>query len=341
MSLKIGLLLSKENQALSKAEAEIALKQITNPESAETDQNYLILEASATSRKTLEKALDKLALTKEAHIILKESNTMEELEKSLLVSPLNQEILEFASPTPKNSFRITLQNLIHKKRSMASIENLARAISLNKSIGKAKMKEPDIDFHALKGNKAYLAIKIWKNKNEFKDRESHKRPYNHPTSLDPRTARAMINLSGTKKEVLDPFCGAGGILIEAGKAGIKATGLDFDSRMVERARANTAHYKTENCVVEHMNALDWNKTAECIVTDIPYGKNSRTSEEISNLLRKFLEKYEYLTKTIVIAHPDKISIEEHAKGTKWEKDKEFRIYIHKSLTRIITILVQR
>ena len=47
------------------------------------------------------------------------------------------------------------------------------------------------------------------------------RPYFSPISIHPRIARSMINLSNCKvgDTILDPFCGTGGILVEAADVG--------------------------------------------------------------------------------------------------------------------------
>jgi len=43
----------------------------------------------------------------------------------------------------------------------------------------------------------------------------------------------MVNLSGARREVLDPFCGTGGVLIEAGLIGLEVYGFDIQQSMVE------------------------------------------------------------------------------------------------------------
>ncbi len=53
--------------------------------------------------------------------------------------------------------------------------------------------------------------------------------------MSPKLARCMVNLTGmiAGDIVLDPFCGTGGILIEAGVMGARVVGADIDERMVE------------------------------------------------------------------------------------------------------------
>ena len=47
----------------------------------------------------------------------------------------------------------------------------------------------------------------------------------------------MINM-GCKEEFIDPFCGAGGIVIEGALMNVKNKGSDIDSTMIKRAEAN-------------------------------------------------------------------------------------------------------
>ena len=56
----------------------------------------------------------------------------------------------------------------------------------------------------------------------------------------PRMARTLVNLSlaGSGSILLDPFCGTGGILIEAEMLGVHAVGSDFDPMMIQGCKEN-------------------------------------------------------------------------------------------------------
>ena len=84
------------------------------------------------------------------------------------------------------------------------------------------------------GDKLYVAIeKIKLNKKHFENSKPHKRPFFYPGSMSPKLARCMVNLSRVNAGdlVLDPFCGTGGILIEAGLIGCKVVGSDIYWKM--------------------------------------------------------------------------------------------------------------
>ena len=69
---------------------------------------------------------------------------------------------------------------------------------------------------------------------------ANKRPFFRPVSLEPRLARAAVNIAAGVNEgyVVDPMCGTGGILIESALTGRPTLGIDFDPVMVEGTQEN-------------------------------------------------------------------------------------------------------
>ena len=95
------------------------------------------------------------------------------------------------------------------------------------------------------GDVVYVAIeKIKLNKKHFENSKPHKRPFFYPGSMSPKLARCMVNLSRVTAGdlVLDPFCGTGGILIEAGIIGCKVAGSDIYWKMKNGTAINLEHY---------------------------------------------------------------------------------------------------
>jgi tRNA G10 N-methylase Trm11 len=75
---------------------------------------------------------------------------------------------------------------------------------------------------------------------EFQKRDVQ-RPSQRPMySIPPRLAKIMINLSRTKesRNLLDPFCGIGGILQEAAIMGLEPRGIDIDGKCIPQAIRN-------------------------------------------------------------------------------------------------------
>ncbi|MBU4437757.1 MAG: methyltransferase domain-containing protein [Candidatus Altiarchaeota archaeon] len=204
------------------------------------------------------------------------------------------------------------------------------------------LEKPEFSIPLFKTGKQYLAAIDIPLGRDFEKRKPQFRPYFHPTSMHPRIARALVNLARVKKgdTVLDPFCGTGGILIEAGLMGMKASGSDIDEDMVEGSMKNLKHFGLEG-EIKQTDAL---KLAEeftgidAIVTDMPYGRSSFTSEKDTKKLynqfisaaARLLEKDKYL----VVVMPDKFTPESGG----FSVAGEFSIYVHKSLTRKVWVM---
>ena len=128
-----------------------------------------------------------------------------------------------------------------------------------------------------------------------KERAPHNRPCFHPSSLVPTLARALINLSRAVEgdTLYDPFCGPGGILIEAGLMGIRVVGSDYNPAMIECAKQNLEHYGIKDYQLRVCDAreLCFNDF-DVIATDPPYGRYSKVHGEssIKKLYREFLKR---------------------------------------------------
>ena len=198
--------------------------------------------------------------------------------------------------------------------------------------------------------KTYLRRKIWEvSKGRFLEREPQKKPAFHPTSLKPKLARALVNISRAKpKEILlDPFCGAGSILIEAGLLGIKIIGSDFDSEMITRAKKNLKFYKIKNHKLMRSDATQLEKTfkpnsIDAIATDLPYGRSSRASlKNLAQLYNKFLisaNKVLKKRKFAAIMYPHYINLPKLTNKNLWKTISKAELYVHGGLTRKILVL---
>ncbi len=125
-------------------------------------------------------------------------------------------------------------------------------------------------------------------------RRSDERPFKKPISLDPLLARAMVNMSGVKpgERVLDPFCGTGNILVEAGLIGASIFGIDSDFEIVRGALENLNRLQQGFPHLVRGDALRANSILDCsfqhIVTDPPYGRASPATTDTTKLIRGFV-----------------------------------------------------
>ena len=130
--------------------------------------------------------------------------------------------------------------------------------------------------------------------NNFHSRRPDLRPFSKPISLDPKIARAMVNLARASAgdSIADPFVGTGGILIEAGLIRCRVHGMDIDSGMVDGTIKNLDHFKIEPYRIKVGDAFDlrsmFGDTFDAIVTDFPYSKNTKKIDS-RNLAQKYIE----------------------------------------------------
>lgn len=175
---------------------------------------------------------------------------------------------------------------------------------------------------------------VWQNKERFSERKPQKRKAPHPSSLDPKLARCMINL-GCANNVIDPFCGAGGILIEAGRMGLPFRGSDIDPQMVERAKQNLRQQGLPQ-KVERKDAmqLTMHKKEICI-TDLPYGKNTK-KVDLAEVFKQFVQRIQ--GERLVVGLPDCFRYQNIMRQTSWRIMKSFSVYLHKNLSKRILIM---
>jgi len=145
----------------------------------------------------------------------------------------------------------------------------------------------------------------------------------------------MINLVGIKKgeTVCDPFCGTGTTLLEEESMGIHAIGLDFDEKMCEIARENLKVNKYHSEVIKSgfEGLLKISEKFDGVVTDLPYGVASKTSEKPQEILKKFFASLPK-RKKIALMYKKELDFDLKLSGVK-----KYHIYRHKSLTRTILI----
>jgi len=228
----------------------------------------------------------------------------------------------------------------HTIKGTWALRKLSNGIDIKKIAGKIKtkakidLKHPDTDIVVLKINNIYYITKThWTNPKDYLHRKPHMRPYMHPSSLDPKLAKAMVNMLGIKKgTVVDPFCGSGGILIEAGLMGFSVIGYDIEA--LSGCEKNLRYYKIKKYRLFRRNALTLDKRHKYIVTDMPYGKNTKNIDK--TLYKKFIQNLN--VKKAVIGLPETVNYRAIIRNTDYKLKGEFSIYIHKSLKKKIIII---
>jgi len=179
----------------------------------------------------------------------------------------------------------------------------------------------------------------------FLERRPRKRPFFHPSAVQAKLARCMVNLAQPKKGdlVMDPFCGTASMLIEAGLIGCRVMGLDVRKQMIEGSLRNLNHYniEPEGMILADAKHLPVIKT-DCIVTDPPYGRSATTLRwSTQQIVEKFLLNAEAVIskgRRICIASPKSIRIGKIGEESGFKHLESHFVYVHRSLTREIAVL---
>ncbi|MEM3754664.1 MAG: DNA methyltransferase, partial [Candidatus Bathyarchaeia archaeon] len=240
-------------------------------------------------------------------------------------------------------------------RVMGSSKHLNRK-TLESSIGdvvlsqvkgsRVNLKNPDKVFLAiLSSGKFVLGLETFrKSFKEFFTRLPRKRPVFHPATMPPKLARCMVNLARVKKRkiFLDPFCGVGSFLIEAGLIGCEVLGCDISSKMAYGTLKNLKFFKINplSVIVADARKIPI-KEVDFIATDPPYGIESSTYKTTTRklLIDFFPRAYEVIKHNgfLCLASPKGLNIHELGKDTGFIPVETHYLYIHKSLTREISV----
>tara|TARA_Y100000310_G_scaffold339468_1_gene432181 strand:+ start:3189 stop:4088 length:900 start_codon:yes stop_codon:yes gene_type:complete len=198
---------------------------------------------------------------------------------------------------------------------------------------KLKNSKTEIHFFFIE-DKIICGKKIYQRQEKFHLRRPDLRPGFFPVSLKPKLARGLVNLSGVKKGTIwDPFCGTGGMLIEASLMGLEVQGSDIDPEMINSAKKNFKEYKIKG----ELKVADARKeriNCDAIVTDPPYGRRASLKKvKIQELYETFLDHVYDFVDTVVIMMPNNIKI-----NTKYKIYFTTEEYVHATLTRKILVL---
>jgi tRNA (guanine10-N2)-dimethyltransferase len=235
----------------------------------------------------------------------------------------------------KTSFKVTAHHT-----TPAAERGIAQQVAARIRNGKANMHKPATWFHFFFINGNVIAGKLlWQNTEDFESRKVHRWPAPHPTGTHPQLARAMINLTGIQNgELLDPFCGAGGTLIEAGLMGLKPVGYDIEPELLVKAMKNLHGYGIRNYKIATKDACELDGKAAYVVADLPYGRNTNP-HGLDQLYRVFLHRLKTtLTKRAVLGFPSDIAYLPLLKEAKLNIIAEYDWEINRNLTKKIVVV---
>jgi tRNA (guanine10-N2)-dimethyltransferase len=242
----------------------------------------------------------------------------------------------------KKSFRVRLIRISDNLGNDYHERSIGSMIWKKLDNPKVEMDNPGTKFSFIFTKKnIYVCLEIIDlDKTEMRLRDSKFRPGLHPSTMNSLFARALVNLSCIKKNevFMDPFCGVGGILLEAGSLKCKLIAYDINPYIIEKCKKNLEHYKIRNFKVKVMNALEVKDRVDAIATDLPYGRHSSLhGMKIEDLYNQFTARAFLILKKkkrLVIVMPSTVNI--NHKG--FTLKAEILNRIHKGLTRKILVL---
>ena len=207
------------------------------------------------------------------------------------------------------------------------------------------LENPDVEFNLVvcENGKMFFTKKLYENEKEYLERMPKMRPIAKPYTLKSDMARAAINLTKIKTGILlDPFCGIGGILLEAEDMGFKVIGNDISWNDLRDMKINFEHYypKTSSIKIlsDSKTRVLKENSIDAVVTDIPYGKSSRKLG--ADLYEEFLKNavvYLKPNSRLIVIYANFVEFK-HLALKYFEEAHEIEQYINKSMTRYILIL---
>ncbi|TRZ87134.1 MAG: RNA methyltransferase [Methanosarcinales archaeon] len=209
---------------------------------------------------------------------------------------------------------------------------------------RANLKNPTVQLRLLlTENKSIFGRIMYSiDRGAYEARKPHYKPFFYPGVLMPRIARALVNIAKPEKNLLDPFCGTGGILVEAGLMGISVIGGDMQRKLLLGAKMNLDHYKIDHSLMfqDACREALREESIDAVVTDPPYGRSAAIkAESLEHMLTGSLaEIYRVLKKGKRAVFISEREIEALAKEAGFKVTQTHIQRVHKSLTRRICIL---
>jgi 23S rRNA G2445 N2-methylase RlmL len=214
-------------------------------------------------------------------------NTLKEQSKRLNIEPAIASISSLRSISAAPSFSVTA-NFVGKRNYTTDEIKLAVAqgITARQDWEYTTEDLSQVNIRVfLEHTRAYVGIRI-------SEKALHRRLYkvaHIPGSLKPSVAAALLQLAEIKpgQRVLDPCCGAGTILVEAGLSGSQAFGGDIDGHALLSARTNAASagVKLPLHIWDARHLPVAGRSVERIVTNLPWGQQVNVEENFTSFYK--------------------------------------------------------
>jgi tRNA (guanine10-N2)-dimethyltransferase len=239
---------------------------------------------------------------------------------------------------PSGPFRVRVKR-VQGASPLLSQLRLERLIGTHIA-GEVSLDHPAEEFRMMvTGTRCYLGrVLVRIDRGAYLYRDPLRRPFFHPGVMLPRFARAMVNLSLLQRGelLLDPFCGTGGMLLEADLVGGQICGGDADPLMVSGTRRNIPH---ADVVIEDATCTPFRDAiADAVVTDLPYGQSvGIKAPNLETLYTGALQEIHRILKkgrrAVLVCHRDIRPLTGRFTLQQYHEQR-----VHKSLTRRILVM---
>lgn len=330
--MRYYLILKGTNKKFASLEFETLWKTY-NDEKISLEQVKNMLYTFSSTKKAQKEMLERLTFTNYLGVMIKEHEGLEDYLNS------KKDFSKYEGKV----FAVKVRSYCKKKNTLTSKE-LAKPIWDNLENPNVDLQNPEVEFTFFHmENKLVLCERLFENDKEYLRRMPKLRPVAMPYTLKSDMARGAINLLELEKGVvLDPFCGIGGILLEAYDMSFDVVGNDISWRDLQHMKTNFRFYYPDANPVRIL--------ADCgtlflredridgIVTDIPYGKASKRLG--LGLYESFLKNAKRALKPgrrLIVIYANFIEFKNIALKY-FDEVEEIEHYINRSMTRYILIL---
>lgn len=234
--------------------------------------------------------------------------------------------------------RARVYRLTSEPAASYDIENVVR-----KAGARVDLENPELELSVIQGSKVYFTVAFpGAMRQSWSTRRPRRRPFFHPSAIFPKLSRALVNLARCREGevLLDPFSGTGSIPIEAFEAGLIPVAADLSWTMARGSLRNMRAIGQEWLGVLRADALHPPLlAADGIATDVPYG---RASSRRGSSGEAIVEAAVRLAS--VLLRPGRFAVVMHESSASVSSTKDIKlveehhIYVHRKLTRTISVL---
>ncbi len=335
--MRLALIYSGEHDTLPKAETKGILEgELIEYRMIEDLPQALVIEApeQAVSRLASRSAMLKAILEHIATVEAEPQHALRELSKT----PLTIEA---------ETFRVRVRRARESPPiSTAELERkIGKLVKSQSPHSRVDLKSPQAEIQGFITSSKLIVGRLLASikRGSFKARQQAMKAIYKPGSMNTITSRVLVNLSRARPgaTLLDPFCGSGGILVEAALIGAKPIGSDIDFLTIEETRQNLALYGIEARVeVADARSLPYKHSIDAIATDPPYGRmaQAKAAQTPQELVEEFIEKaIEYLKPSCHLAISYSSNLSDTIRQAGFKLIEVHKQKVHKSLTRYIHV----